>query len=300
MVRKTITLLAIACLLLGFICCKEGIGGRMPSSTGQPYEVVLEGDTDSILTKVLTEDVPALPQPEPMFNIIQIKKDKAKGSYLMVRTRIIVDVDSRNKGYAVERNKDVNASPQTVLHIKAQSTEQLKNKLDGEKLRVLIDKEELRHLASVIQQNPEKQREVKQLFGIDMKISASMNASKKGKDFRWYSNNAIAGMQNLLIFKVRIFPHIPQAMLKSKIDSVLRKNIPGETDGMYMQLTNLGERGLWEMKGDAMGGPYVMRTIRSTTGDDAIVVIGFVYAPEMKKRNLIKQLEATLLTIHKK
>lgn len=300
MVRKPITLLAIVCLLLGFICCKEGIGGRMPSSTGQPYEVVLEGDTDSILTKVLTEDVPALPQPEPMFNIIQIKKDKAKGSYLMVRTRIIVDVDSRNKGYTVERNKDVNASPQTVLHIKAQSTEQLKNKLDGEKLRVLIDKEELRHLASVIQQNPEKQREVKQLFGIDMKISASMNASKKGKDFRWYSNNAIAGMQNLLIFKVRNFPHIPQAMLKSKIDSVLRKNIPGETDGMYMQLTNLGEQGLWEIKGDAMGGPYVMRTIRSTTGDDAIVVIGFVYAPEMKKRNLIKQLEATLLTIHKK
>ena len=45
------------------------------------------------------------------------------------------------------------------------------------------------------------------------------------------------------------------------------------------------------MKGDAMGGPYVMRQ----AGD--VVVIGFVYAPEMKKRNLIKQLEAVLTTI---
>lgn len=299
MVGKSIKLLAVVCLLLSFTCCKGRIGGRMPSSTGQPYEVVLEGDTDSILTKVLTEDVPALPQSEPMFNIIQVKKGKAKGSYLMVRTRIVVDIDKRNKGYAVERAKDVNAAPQTVLHIKAQSTEQLKNKLDGERLRSLIDKEELKHLASVIQQNPEKQKEVKQLFGINMKIPASMNACKKGKDFRWYSNNAISGMQNLLIFKVRNFFMIPQANKKSKIDSVLRKNILGETNGMYMQLTNLGERGLWEMKGDAMGGPYVMRTFHHTAGDDAIIAIGFVYAPEMKKRNLIKQLEATLLTIQK-
>ena len=184
MVGKSVKTITIIFLLLCFICCKGGIGGRMPSSTGQPYEVVLEGDTDSIVTKMLTEDVPALPQPEPMFNIIQVKKGKVKGSYLMVRTRMIVDINGRNKGYIVEQNKDVNASPQIVLHIKAQSTEQLKNKLDGEKLRNLIDKEELKHLASVIQQNPEKQKEVKQLFDINIKIPASMDASKKGKDFR--------------------------------------------------------------------------------------------------------------------
>ena len=300
MVGKSVKTITIVFLLLCFICCKGGIGGRMPSSTGQPYEVVLEGDTDSIVTKMLTEDVPALPQPEPMFNIIQVKKGKVKGSYLMVRTRMIVDINGRNKGYIVEQNKDVNASPQIVLHIKAQSTEQLKNKLDGEKLRSLIDKEELKHLASVIPQNPEKQKEVQQLFDINMKIPASMDASKKGKDFRWYSNNAISGMQNLLIFKVKNFSQMPQVIQKSKIDSVLHKNIPGETDGMYMQLMNLGKRGLWEMKGDAMGGPYVMKIIHPMTGNDAIVVIGFVYAPEMKKRNLIKQLEAILLTIQKK
>ena len=50
-------------------------------------------------------------------------------------------------------------------------------------------------------------------------------------------------------------------------------------------------RGLWEMKGDAMGGPYVMRTRGS------MAVIGFVYAPEKKKKILIKQLEAALSTI---
>ena len=67
---------------------------------------------------------------------------------------------------------------------------------------------------------------------------------------------------------------------------------------MYMQLADMSQpdrqgmrRGLWEMKGDAMGGPYVMRT----RGD--VTVIGFVYAPEKKKKILIKQLEAVLSTI---
>lgn len=73
--------------------------------------------------------------------------------------------------------------------------------------------------------------------------------------------------------------------------------MPGETDSMYMVLPVLSERGLWEMKGDAMGGPYVMRRICPGKGKDEIIIIGFVYAPEMKKKILIKQLEAAISTI---
>ena len=73
--------------------------------------------------------------------------------------------------------------------------------------------------------------------------------------------------------------------------SILRTNMPGETDSMYMTIPVLLERGLWEMKGDAMGGPYVMHRIHN------LYVIGFVYAPEMKKKILIKQLEAAISTI---
>ena len=78
--------------------------------------------------------------------------------------------------------------------------------------------------------------------------------------------------------------------------------MPGETDNMYMTIPVLSEKGLWEMKGDAMGGPYVMRCIDYTTSNarqkgEKLYVIGFVYAPEMKKKILIKQLEAAISTI---
>ena len=304
MVRNTITLLFPFCLtfLLLTSCGLTGKNRKKPASTGQPYEIVLEGDTDSIVTRILTEDVPALPQPEPLCKLIQVKKGKTKGSYLLVRTRIIVNIT--DKDFAVKLSHDENAAPQNIIRINAHSVQQLRERLNGEKLRQIVDEVELKHLAEMISNNPSKQNkemqeEVKKTFGLDMKIPVSMNASKKAKDFIWISNNASTGMQNLLVMKVKSEErrmknsnafHV-NVNDKAQIDSILRTNMPGETDSMYMTIPVLLERGLWEMKGDAMGGPYVMHRIHN------LYVIGFVYAPEMKKKILIKQLEAAISTI---
>lgn len=338
---KYLRLFLAICFVFVLACCKDGKSSRLPESIGQPYEVVLEGDTNRIVTAILQESVPDMPQPEPMFNIIQVRKGKLTSLYQTVRNRVVVDVDKRNRDFEVKISKDVNAAPQVIIRIKAQTVEQLKSRLDGMRLRQILDESELKHLASVIRQNVEKQKEVKRLFGIDMKIPLDMDASKKAKDFVWYSNNTNSGMKNLLIFKINSSEKTPSARenhssrenlsaggnLSSKetssgteeypsngislsladkvqIDSVLQKNMLGETDEMYMIIPRLGERGLWEMEGDAMGGPYVMKIIRrqkngkiSGRKNEIIVVIGFVYAPEMEKRNLIKQLEAVLTTI---
>ena len=342
--------------------CKGGRNGRLPDSTGQPYEVVLEGDTDSIVTKILTADVPGLPQSEPLCNVINVKRGKMKGSYLMVRTRIVVDINPRHKGFSAKSSKDENASPQLVIRIKAKSAEQLRAVFYGKdnkeankderfiksntsnedeklnksntsnedeelnknakQLRSTIDQSELKHLASIIKQNPEKQREVKRMFGLNMKIPAALDASKKAKGFLWLSNNAGSGMQNLVIFRLKgngCSAPVCWSINRDETNKVLKRYMLGETNSMYMRL---GERGLWEMKGDAMGGPYIMKVFPMSRGkiatprsyrndevethsyhgqggkiDSRIVVIAFVYAPEMKKRNLTKQLEAVLSTI---
>ena len=306
MVRNTITFLFPFCLIFLLLtgCGLTGKNRKKPASTGQPYEIVLEGDTDSIVTRILTEDVPALPQPEPLCKLIQVKKGKIKGSYLLVRTRIIVNIT--DKDFAVKLSHDENAAPQNIIRINARSVQQLRERLNGEKLRQLVDEAELKHLTEMISHNPSKQNkemqeEVKKTFGLDMKIPVSMNASKKAKDFIWISNNASTGMQNLLVFRVKN-SNAHDTDDKHQIDSILRTNMPGETDSMYMTISVLSEKGLWEMKGDAMGGPYVMRCIEYTTSNarqkgEKLYVIGFVYAPEMKKKILIKQLEAAISTI---
>ena len=313
MVRNTITFLCPFCLIFLLLtsCGLTGMNRKKPASTGQPYEIVLEGDTDSIVTRILTEDVPALPQPEPLCKLIQVKKGKTKGSYLLVRTRIIVNIT--DKDFTVKLNHDENAAPQNIIRINARSVQQLRERLNGEKLRQIVDEAELKHLAEIISNNPSKQNkemqeEIKKTFGLDMKIPVSMNASKKAKDFIWISNNASTGMQNLLVMRVKSEErrmknsnafHVND---KAQIDSILRTNMPGETNSMYMVIPVLSERGLWEMKGDAMGGPYVMHRIHRQTSQTAkpgysLYIIGFVYAPEMKKKILIKQLEAAISTI---
>ncbi len=324
MVRKTITFLFSFYLIFILLtsCDITGKNRKKPASTGQPYEVVLEGDTDSIVTKMLTEDVTGLPQPEPLCRLIQVKKGKTRGSYLLVRTRIVVSIAERDitdqsnneKDFSVKLSHDENAAPQNIIRITARSAQQLREKLNGEKLRRIVDEVELIHLADVISCNPSKQNkemqnEIKKLFGIDLKIPVSMNASKKAKDFIWISNNASTGMQNLLVFKVKSEErrmknsNAVSADDKAQIDSILQTNMPGETDSMYMVIPVLSERGLWEMKGDAMGGPYVMQRIHQSTSQAEIqqgydlYIIGFVYAPEMKKKILIKQLEAAISTI---
>ena len=321
-VHKTTKLPLISLLLFILLSgCNRGKENQLPKSTGMPYEVVLEGDTDSIVTKMLTEDVTGLPQPEPLCRLIQVKKGKTRGNYLLVRTRIIVNIGERD--FSVTLRHDENAAPQNIIRITAQSAQQLRERLNGEKLRHIVDEVELKHLADIISGNPSKQNremqdEIKKMFGIDIKIPAAMNASKKAKDFIWISNNASSGMQNLLVMKVKSEERRAEKVKseerrmknsnafhaddKALIDSILRTNMPGETDSMYMVIPHLSERGLWEMKGDAMGGPYVMHRIHRQTSQAAkqgynLYIIAFVYAPEMKKKILIKQLEAAISTI---
>ena len=125
-----------------------------------------------------------------------------------------------------------------------------------------------------------------------------MQSSCKSTDFIWLSDNANTGMQNICIFR------------GDNIDSMLRANIKGESDDAFMRIADnrmtttkekegerLIRRGTWEMEGDAMGGPFVSHTLIDKSGKPTVTALAFVYAPEMKKRNLMRQVEASLYTL---
>ena len=56
-------------------------------------------------------------------------------------------------------------------------------------------------------------------------------------------------------------------------------------------------RGLWRMKGDFMGGPYVSHTRLDEKNQRIITAEIFVYSPDKMKRNLMRQMEASLYTL---
>lgn len=92
----------------------------------------------------------------------------------------------------------------------------------------------------------------------------------------------------------------------------MKANIPGSKPEMYMSTDTVsvvtknlnvqGEyaleaRGLWRMKGDFMGGPFVSHTRLDKANNRVITAEIFVYSPDKLKRNMVRMMEASLYTL---
>lgn len=292
--------------ILALAACNKGKQTMLPDSGGRPYEAILIGDKDSILYNVLTENVEALPQAEPAFDVSM--KTALTPTLRLARSIIIVETDARKKRTEVKYERNVYAEPQIIVYVSAPSTTQLQRdmqqKASAEALRTLLRHQETTIAMARLERkhNPKLEAEVRRMFGIDMKIPADMQASHKGRNFIWISNDSPTAMTNICIYT------------SENRDSVMQANIKGETDAMYMTTTPHSvvtttttngnkptiRRGLWEMHGDAMGGPFVQHIIKRGENQTPIVAEAFVYAPGTKKRNLLLNTEAALYTIEYK
>ena len=56
-------------------------------------------------------------------------------------------------------------------------------------------------------------------------------------------------------------------------------------------------RGLWRVKNDFMGGPYISLAVLDESNQRVIVAFGYVYAPSKEKRNFLRQVEAMIYSL---
>lgn len=327
--------LALSILLM--LCGCSDRPGLMPPSGGRLFEVLVVGDDSSIVRDVLQQDVPGLPQSEPQFDVSAIKTDAFKSTLRLSRCIVIVSVNPKAFDVpAMQTERNVWAEPQTVVHINTPSIALLRDSIEAFAPRLLLtlNKTEMSKSLSMIRhkRNTKAERLIQQQFGITMWIPADMVASRQAGDFIWLSNNSPTTMKNIVVYrdwnrfratdgKLNYYDN-PVSHLTVARDYWLGRNIKGETDAMHM--ATVGEsvtvapfkkrpdalwlyRGLWEMTGDDMGGPFVSLAIplkkHRTKGDydcGNTVVEGFVFAPGTKKRNAMRELEALLYTIKEK
>lgn len=260
---------------------------RLPDSSARPGEVVIVGDSTGALSRFLSAPEPGLPQPEPRFDVRQLAPEALQGHSLLARAIVVVG----NKPYGSGRN--LQARPQIVIEAQVKDSARIMRDLmafEADQARELLE----RH------GNLEMEQRAKKQFGLRLHIPQEMSASKTAKDFLWMATNRAEDMRNLCI--LRLPPH-READRVERINQVLHRQIHGETPQMTMRLlpatiTQTNESGQeiltgqWEMAGDAMGGPFVA-SVRKTKGGD-IVLLTFVYAPERKKRNIMRQLRAVV------
>ena len=288
----------------------------LPAASANPYEVLVVGDADSLVCHMLSVPMASLPQREPMFNVRQVDSARFKGKLLLTRNVVVVRWNRKWLGKpSLHIERDNHAQPQLMVYVDVGSANDLKQFIatNQQRVRQLLVTNE--YLSAILQLQRKHSvrggRLIDSMFHHTVLLPADMTYHKVGKDFLWVSNNAAQGMRNLCVYTLSGIDDQPS----ERMDSVLKANMKGETDRMYMRTVARSmtqenvrfggqscqlQRGLWEMVGDAMGGPLVRRVVKDSVSGKSLVLDAFVYAPEMSKRNKMREMEAVLLTVKRK
>ncbi len=318
--KQYLHLWAMMCVAL--LCTACG-GGK---SSGRAYEILVvidqgvwERPAGRALYDVLDSDVPGLPQSERSFRMMYTAPSNFDSTLKLVRNIILVDINAeRFTQPKFNSAKDVYVTPQAILTIQAPDEASFQQFVT-ENRQVIIDyftHAEMNRQIAVLEgaHSDAIATQVQEMFGCDVWVSSELTSSKKGEDFLWYGTNTATGDRNFVVYS---FPYrdkntFTKEYFVQKRDSVMKANIPGARPGMYMATDTLmtdvraitvqGEycleaRGLWRVKGDFMGGPYVSHMRLDREHQRVIVAEIFVYSPDKLKRNLVRQMEASLYTL---
>ncbi len=318
---RLVTALLLPAVL--FLSCKSS-GSVKPSATGARFELLIVMDDDLWETPageatfdLFDQDMPGLPQSEPLFKITRVKR--ADFSDLLKPSRNVLYVDVSPDRYTQTKatyTKDYYSHPQCFVRITAPDAKQLLDFINthGDNLTThIVDSERERTMAFNKENlNNTAVKEVEQQFGIHVDIPVDYKLSTKRDNFYWITNNGGYIRQDLVIYTYPYTdPHtFTYEYLTAKRDSVMRANIPGEVEGSYMgtewkyarpvmrEITMHGEyaaeiRGLWKIiDGGSMGGPYYSLTRLDEVQQQVVTIEGFVFAPATNKRNAIRAVEA--------
>ena len=290
-----------------------------------PYELLLITDKDWLKTadgmvvmEVLNSSILGLPQQESNFKIISINPAAFGTTFQGFANIIQLDINSQYQKPGFKVAHDLYAHPQTMVHLTASDSKAMVDlvmKRGQQIIDMFVDAELQRERANLKRSYSDKvRRQVQQQFGCDIYTPKEINAVKTGKDFVWASSNQIGNRLNICVYT---YPYVPEEGLSRTHfiairDSFMRENIKGEQANQHMT-TNpefvftrtitfegrqvLEARGLWRMTNDMMGGPFVSYSQVDSLHNRVIVTEGFVYAPDKKKRLLIRRLEAAIQTL---
>lgn len=296
-----------------------------PASSGNPYEVMVvaedsvwNGYTGRALQTILDKPLRGLPQDEPQFHKSHITEKHYDRITNLFRNIIRIEIGREYTQAKMTVEKDVHSTPQLImtLHAPNQVEASVYITEHTKEIEGLITSEEINRAANDLyfEHNIKFAKAVKEMFGCEFYIPVDIKKMKVGDNFIWASDDGLSSIQNICIYSL---PYVSEKMFTKKPymalrDTIMKRNISGAHEGMWMQTNHdfvwtrnisvngqyaMEARGLWEMRNDAMGGPFVSHSRIDKKNGKVIVVEGFVYAPEKMKRTMIRRLEAALYTL---
>ncbi len=319
-----ITVLIISGLF--FQSCNNNSGGPHKNVTGKAYELIViipdqswEGEPGKLIQKSLGQFQVALPQEEPIFDLVNIPPDAFKNIFKSTRNILITNISITNSKPQIIFKDDVWAYPQATVEIKAKNNQDFAKIFNENKDKIISYFSKAEQERMTMNYNKYYEKSVYNIldkdFGVTMKVPPGFKIAAQKKNFIWYRYETPDISQGIILYT---FPYISDSTftvnyLVSKRDSILKKYIPGPTKGSYMATEKRFNqiyttfhhnknyasemRGLWRAMNDFMGGPYVSLAELDLKNQRVVVAFGYVYAPSKKKRNFINQVEAMIYSL---
>ena len=284
--------------------CSDGIKS-LPSSTGILSEVIFvvedllwEKQVKDVAFKTFGAPIKGLMQNESSFKVIHVNHSEFK-SILRTHKNIIIISDNVTNS----SKKDKWAIGQLVVQLDFEN-EVNKLIMDLNRVKAVFEFREIKILRKSISKSSQKVQEnkIREQFNIETLIPSEYTIIKDTKTLFWatYNPEKEEEIKHLFIFSFNSkVIGIQQAVLQ-KTDSIFEKYLLGSKKGQYVKIedrflpvfSDNTYRGLWKLESGFMGGPFFIKTY--FFNKKVVVTVGLIFAPNERKRNYIRTLEAIL------
>ena len=301
--------------LITALSCSDNQQKLLPASSGNINNISVvtndelwEGAVGEVIRENFSRPIYGLPQIEPIFSLSHIPSKVFSGFATRSRTILKIDI-SESEG--VFNFKNTYASPQRIIQITANTPDKI-IEIINENLNSIYSTmyfNEIQEKQRRISKNLNKTQAIKKNTGVSLKFPSAYRVAKADTNFVWIRRDIETGSVNLFIHRQR---NQTEQSIIEKRDSISKIYIPGPVENTYMstdliytpntQEINVGgkqvfeTRGLWEIEGQFMAGPFLNFQIK-LGDDDFIMLDGFVYSPGSTKREYIFELEAIMRSL---
>jgi hypothetical protein len=321
--EKLFPLLAVITVL---VCsCHSDNKPLLSSPTGKPGEVllicdpyILDTDLGKYFKELMGRPFEAIPQNEPIYDLIPIPTDSFTKIFKTHRNIIIINISRDYTAAKIIVQRNVWASQQLMLNVagpaEAEVLEYLKN--NGDKIIELLDQSERARTIDNYKRHQAKGIDavLREKYHVSVSVPTGYTMDVDSSDFIWLSHEIADLIQGVLIyFYDYTDPNTftPEYLI-NKRNEFTKKYVPGPVKNSYMIVEDqypvmmkemvrdstyvVELRGLWKLENAFMGGPFISFTSLDEKRNRIVTVEGFVHAPSLDKRIYVRELEAILYT----
>ncbi len=314
--------------LFAFAACNEP-QQRIARSVGATSEILVvvqnpqqwQGAEGEAIRAFFGQDQAGLTQSEALFRLSNINVDNLSDMFKKHRNMLVVEINAKLKEAVVETRSDLWAKPQRVIKITAPDATSWIEAFDSNKegFKLLYDRSERERLLNIFRPtaNVKVMEPVLKAFDIKLLIPEGFYIAKNEPDFMWIRKEANDFSQAMMIYAspYRDTADLNPHKVISRRDFMVQQHIPGPVAGSFMSTdkefmppvvkntTNfvtdfaVETRGVWNVVGDFMAGPFVSYTVIHPKNGQLITIEGYVYAPNKPKRDHLRQLEAIIYSL---